>query len=336
MEASAYLPTSGPEATDENRTWMASREALNHQRDNLQRGLELNDSGERVNFSFLLDSLGQRPGNSNADLQHQQQHPSPTTGRATYPSVPACLPEQLQLPAAPWSFLPKNGPPTCPLDRLLLNFLHSRQRDPNNGDGVDGSVLSPPSYPSVLSLLNPSSNATLDPLSQLMTDIISKFPNISELPNQIAVLFAMFSLMRWQIHPTQGNYDRLPDWLRPTPAQIYTAHPAWLDHIPWPRMRDVLVANQQAYPFDNWFLSFTAGLSVNWPYDPVDCLLTTSEKDQPVMNPVFERHIRRIENWSLGPLFAETFPDLIETTRIKSPDHHAGATGVLRMGRRAS
>ncbi|KAJ9608971.1 hypothetical protein H2200_006742 [Cladophialophora chaetospira] len=312
-EASAYQPAFGVEGADENRTWTSSRDALEHQRDNLQRGLELSDTGERVNFSFLLDSLGQRSANGNAEAQHSQQQ-SPASSRYTaYPAITMNTSEPLRLPSAPWNVLPKNAPPTCPLDRLLLDFLHSRQRDPPSPD----SAGSAPSYPSVSSLLNPSGHTPQDPLSQIMTDIISKFPHISQLPNQTGTLFCMFSLMRWQIHPTQENYERLPDWLRPTPAQIYTSHPAWVDHIPWPRLRDKIIGNHQDYPFENWFLPFTSGLSVNWPYDPVDCLLSTSEQDEPVMNPVFERHVRRLENWSLGPLFAEAFPQLVDTVTIK-------------------
>jgi hypothetical protein len=165
-----------------------------------------------------------------------------------------------------------------------------------------------------------------------MTDIISKFPNISDLPEQAATLFAMFVNMRWMINPTRENYERLPEWFRPTAAQIYTPHPAWIDHIPWPRMRDRLVANYQDYPFENWFIPFTNDLSVNWPYDPVDCLLSTTASggggggddkngiDDPLINPVFERHIRRLENWSVGPDFADAFPDLVDTARIRRRD----------------
>jgi hypothetical protein len=85
-------------------------------------------------------------------------------------------------------------------------------------------------------------------------------------------------------------------------------------------LREDVVANWEHYPFDNWFIPFTSGVSVNWPYDAVDCLLSTSEHDEPVMNPVFERHIRRLENWSLGPLFAETFPELVEAAGIPIRD----------------
>jgi len=306
MDSSAYpSPFPQEEQNEGNRTWPASRDALNQQRDNLQRSLELNDSGERLNFNFLLDSLGQRTANP-----LQQQTTSPLRRSSAYPAIaPSLSDQQFQ---TPWTALPKNVPPTCPLDGLLLNFLHSRQRENTNPDN-----LLNPAYPSVSSLLNPSGDHRLDPLSQLMTDIISKFPNISELPEQAATLFVMFVLMRWEINPTQENYEHIPEFFRPTPAQVFTPHPAWVDHVPWPRMRDRLVASYHEYPFENWFIPFTSDLSVNWPYDAVDCLLATSEKAEPVMNPVFERHIRRLENWSVGPGFAEAFPGLVETTRIQ-------------------
>jgi hypothetical protein len=312
MGTPAYQPAFSTEGIDESRAWPASRDALSHQRDNLQRSIELNENGERVNFSFLLDSLGQRSSNGN------HESTSPTGQRPPYIS------DELELPPAPWTVLTKLGPPTCPLDRILLDFLRSRQ---NESVGA-GNVANPPSYPSVSSLLNPSGYGPADPLSQMMTDIISKFPHISELPNRAAVLMCMFSLMRWQIHPTQENYERMPEFLRPTPIQIYTSHPAWVDHIPWPRIREKVIANPHHYPFDNWFLPFTSGLSVNWPYDPVDCLLSTSEKDEPVMNPVFDRHLRRLENWSLGPLFAETYPELVDGTIIRAKESAVNAPSL--------
>ncbi|KIW88659.1 uncharacterized protein Z519_10705 [Cladophialophora bantiana CBS 173.52] len=321
LEASTHPSPFGAEGAEEHRHLPASRDALNNQRDNLQRSLELNDGGERVNFGFLLDLLGQRTGNAGPQPRLRPQQPqmqqqtSPDSLGSAYPALPSTLPDQLQLPTVSWSVLPKNSPPTCPLDSLLLKFLQSRQGEPV---GAANALPTTPSYPSVSSLLNPSRpRRSLDDLSQLMTDIISKFPNISELPEQVATLYVMFTHMRWQIHPTKENYERLPEWSRPTPAQVFHPHPAWMDHILWPRMRDKVVANPQDYPFDNWFFPYTSGLSVNWPYDPVDCLLSTSEKEEPVINPVFESHIRRLENWSLGPLFAEAYPNLADTARIK-------------------
>ena len=341
VESATYQPQFGSDGTEENRIWHASRDArdardaLSHQRDNLQRGLELNDSGERVNLGFLLDILGQRLSNGNTDVQQQQPQTSPSSRHTVYPTLAAGLSDELQLPTPRWTALPKNSPPTDdnPLDMLLYGFMRSRQQTASNPDST--SDPPPPSYPSVSSLLNPSRHqpgqsyhSQADPLSDLMTGIISKFPSISELPDRVATLFCMFNVMRWQIHPTQENYERLPDWLRPIQAQLVKTHPAWMDHIPWPLMRDKIVASPQDYDFNDWTLPFTSGLSVNWPYDPADCLLKTSERDEPVMNPVFERHIRRLENWSLGPSFAEKFPELVETTRIKVRELAVSTAGL--------
>ncbi|KIW15859.1 hypothetical protein PV08_05909 [Exophiala spinifera] len=308
MDNSAYPSpfTQEEQGSENNRLWPASsRDALANQRDNLQRGLELNDSGERLSFNFLLDSLGQRTLNPSA-----QQTTSPTHLTAAYPGPVSMVPDgQVQ---TPWTTLPKNVAPTCPLDGLLLNFLHARQRDNTNSD----TVLNP-SHPSMTSLLNPSGDHRADPVSRLMADIISKFPNISELPERVGTLFLMFVLMRWEINPTQENYEQMPEWMRPIPAQLFTPHPAWIDHLPWPRMRERVLMNYQDYPFENWFIPFTSDLNVNWPYDDTDCLLaSTSENGEPCMNPVFERHIRRLENWSVGSNFAAAFPGLVDTTRL--------------------
>lgn len=306
---STYPPPFDPtDQQTENRVWHNSRDALNHQRDNLQRGLELNDSGEKLSFNFLLESLGQRAGSAPT----QQVQRDLQSGRESYPLLAQQPADQ---PQTSWTTLPKNCTPTCPLDSILLNFLQARRRDA--GSGGSSNSLTNPAYPSVSSLLNPTGNFQVDPLSRLMADIISKFPNISGLPEQTAVLYIMFVVMRWQLHPTAENYEKIPDWMTPRPSQLFTSHPAWIDHLPWPSMRDKVVARYQEYQFENWFIPFTTGLSLNWPYDPIDCLLSTGEKDDPMINPVFERHLRRIENWSLGPEFAETFPELVETCSIR-------------------
>jgi hypothetical protein len=212
----------------------------------------------------------------------------------------------------------RNGPPTCPLDSLLLDFLHERQQQAF--EGVATPKLVGPAYPSVSSLLNPARGVNSHPLSKVFTDILATFPDLSTLPEKVAVLYIMFLIMRWQIAPTQENYDRLPEWVTPRPSQLFTPHPAWIDHLPWPKMRDRLVReyNPRDYLFDNFFIPFTTTLNVNWPYEQTDTLLSSPESDDLMINPVFERHIRRLDNWSLGPAFAKAFPGLNDTYRLKS------------------
>jgi hypothetical protein len=212
----------------------------------------------------------------------------------------------------------RNGPPTCPLDMLLQDFLNERRQ--LAADGIPTPKLVGPAYPSVSSLLNPARGVNSHPLSKVFTDILATFPDLSTLPEKVGVLYIMFLIMRWQIAPTQENYDRLPDWVTPRASQLFTPHPAWIDHLPWPKMRDRLVRdyNPRDYLFDNFFIPFTTTLSLNWPYEPTDTLLSSPESDDLMINPVFERHLRRLENWSLGPAFAKAFPGLTDTFRLKT------------------
>ncbi|KXH39352.1 BZIP transcription factor [Colletotrichum nymphaeae SA-01] len=211
----------------------------------------------------------------------------------------------------------KNCGPTCPLDSLLLDFLHERRQ--RAADGLSTHEIIGPRYPSVLSLLNPANSKYSHPLSKVFTDILATFPDLSALPQRVAVLYIMFLIMRWQISPTRENYDRMPEWARPRPAQLFTEHPAWIDHVPFPAMRDKLCRdyNPREYLFDNFFVPFTTTLSLNWPYEETDTLLQVPESDEVLINPVFERHLRRLENWTLGQAFNQTFPKLRETYNLK-------------------
>lgn len=284
------------------------RIAFDYQRHNLAHGLDFG-SDERMGFNFLLDASqvpkleGFRRASDNlrAPAVYSPPHNNGPMGEQSLPAHLTPI---------------RNIAPTCTLDAILLDFLYHRQRQA--AQGVPKQKLVGPPYPSVSSLLNPEKSVYSHPLSKVLTDILRTFPDISSLPEQVAVLYLMFILMRWQIYPTPENYDRVPDWLTPRPSQLLTPHPAWIDYLPWPRMRDRVVMSYRDYPFENWFIPFTRTLSVNWPYEATDCLLSTGDGDELIINPVFERHFRNLNNWTLGPAFAEAYPSLVETTKIRT------------------
>jgi len=302
--------------------------ALHQQRYDLAYGLNMGP--ERLGLDFLLDEnrriskisncmngIPNLPNYRYPQMRHENglsMHDQAASGGTLVPQMDYLInptSHEIAAHAAPI----RNSAPTCPLDIILLDFLHERQQQAANG--VETPKLVGPAYPSVSSLLNPAVES--HPLSKVFTDILGTFPDLSTLPEKVAVLYIMFLIMRWQISPTQENYDRLPDWATPRPSQLFTPHPAWIDHLPWPRMRDKLVRdyNPDEYLFDNFFIPFTTTLSLNWPYEPTDTLLTSVDNKELMINPVFERHLRRLENWSLGPAFAHAFPGLADTYRLK-------------------
>ncbi|MCJ1472658.1 hypothetical protein MMC13_001307 [Lambiella insularis] len=208
--------------------------------------------------------------------------------------------------------LPPNTSSTCPLDGLLLDFLADRRQ--RSVEGMPIAELIGPSYPSFHCLFRPERARFSHPLSRFFTDILATFPDLSTPPEQVAILFVMFLIMRWQISPNQENYDRLPDWVKPTTAQLHNPHPAWIDHLPWPRLREKLISHYHCFPFDDFFIPYTTTVSLNWPYGPMDTLVSTPKAEELSINPIFEKHLRDLQNWSLGAAFVKEHPELAETT----------------------
>lgn len=290
-------------------------DALSVVRSAIDPQLSLHDAGEKFVLNFLVDSNHPLfPKIPKVSGMRRELGPSLRVDPASVADSPLMYMVPL-----------RNLPPTCPLDVILLNFLHDRRREVAEAAALrqQASQLVGLPYPSVSSLLNSvQQHSTAPPCSyaicKLFTGIIRTFPDCATLPEQIGVLYHMFLLMRWQISPTKKNYDDMPDWITPRPSQLLTPHPAWVDYVLWPKMRDRIVLTHREYFFESWFIPYSRTVSCNWPHDAADCLLHDTESDELVINPVFERHIRDLNNWSLGPAFAEAYPALVDVTRIKS------------------
>lgn len=97
-----------------------------------------------------------------------------------------------------------------------------------------------------------------------------------------------------------------------------------------------MIHTQPRIPFSDFFIPFTTTFSLNWPYKPSTVLVSSRDQQPPplnpaqlptgadepayVINPSFETHLRRLENWTLGPAFAEEFPHWRAYVRIKERD----------------
>lgn len=176
---------------------------------------------ERMGVDFLLDHNQRRSVDPNLPAAQQLQ-PSNVCSNGQGQYAPNLV---------PYLTMPRNIPPTCPLDVILLEFLQDRQA--RAAEGVPVKALVGPPYPNFTSLMYPDRAIDAHPLSKLFTDILRTFPDICGYPEQVAIVFIMFLIMRWQIEPTQENYDRLPHWVTPRASQLFTAHPCWFDHLPW-------------------------------------------------------------------------------------------------------
>jgi uncharacterized coiled-coil protein SlyX len=170
------------------------------------------ERGDRLGLNYIMDK------------------DSPRNGQRA--GIGAAEPSTSISPSLSFDRLPANDAPTSPLDSLLKDFIIS-QRDKLRAGASKLEALGP-EYPSFIGLYTPSkATHSSHPVSALLIDILSKFPDISQLPEKVAVLYIMFLVMRWFICPCQECYERLPEWIRPVTEQLEKPHAHWVDNLPW-------------------------------------------------------------------------------------------------------
>lgn len=301
----------------------ASGNPFDFRKRSLSQSLDFSGTGERLGLNLLLDSSHQQHP---PPLLHTFQEKMPDPASAIQDFDPnGVTPETLA--TRPLYTIPiRYGEATCAVDDIFLTFLRNRQREVAEGANTRQAVGPP--YPSISSLLNPTKQSKSHPISQTLIEVLSTLP-VSSLPDRVALFYIVFLLVRWQIFPTEENYNRIPEWYRPIPRQLLTPHPIWMDYIINPSLRDILIAEQERFSFETWFMPYYSSLSLAWGYEPTDTLLATGDSDELMINPVFERHLSVLSNWSLGPMFASSFPDLAKFVRIRKEDNFGNETSAM-------
>ncbi|EWC44675.1 hypothetical protein DRE_06571 [Drechslerella stenobrocha 248] len=226
-----------------------------------------------------------------------------------------------------WEVMPRHLPPTCILDRVYLEFLEEQARL-HRVNGTPLSVLAGPPQPDVTFIVCPGLRPSRNGLTQVMAAIIDTFGDLVLLPERLAIVYVLYIWMRWAINPTQESYDNMPEYIKPRPSQLFTARPIWFDHMPWPMTRDVMAKHPELYVNTEFSIEYTSTISVNWPYDPMDTVMEQGPGEY-IINPVFETHIRNLQNWSVGSRFVEMYPDL--KPHVKVVDHPSGRKFDIRI-----
>lgn len=90
-------------------------------------------------------------------------------------------------------------------------------------------------------------------------------------------------------------------------------HPLCIDYIPWPALRNFLCANQNRDSRHSVAL-YIRSLRLKWPSEKA-LFLTDLVYGGVVLNPDFIGFGLDIQNWDLGPPWADEFPQLTKFIR---------------------
>lgn len=114
------------------------------------------------------------------------------------------------------------------------------------------------------------------PLSQWAARMVKSIKgDDSELDmTQFASIYHFWAMMRWMVYPTPATYEAIPDFLRPTPYQLFKAHPMLFDFMTWPDMRDLCAKTQCLLTDTRWVLEMSRTITCYWSGTPSDILCT--------------------------------------------------------------
>lgn len=265
-----------------------------NEKDNINTGLTAKLSSVEAEIESL------RSQNAALRLQLMVQ-PSPTAD-----------PDTLILPR--WRLPPQNVPPTCLSDQILQAFLAGCRGEavsPASPGGEGSAVYS--DKPNLCSLLDKTQRAS-DALSNIAGDMVRSYKEIETLPNQVAAFCNIASLFKWQVQLDQESWQQIAPFLRPIPEQLTTAHPAWIDRIPWPRLRKYLLDRPQI-TLDDFAAAYSSSFQVEWPYTPSLAIVDVTPNDEGACrtlhaSPVYEEHMRQIRHWTVRGAFRTKFPEM--------------------------
>ena len=205
-----------------NRNWIPPPPSVyEHLSRNLHPELAYSQSDERLGVDFLL---GENPPPQPPPNNSRRQHPNGMSSASPQNAPP-------NEPLGHYNTIPRRIAATCPLDAILLDAVAERNRA--RSAGTPNPEVVGPLYPNWNHLLNKNTSTPNHPVSKLIIDICRTFPDLHKLPEQVAVIYIMFLITRWEVEPSRENYERLPEWVRPLPSQLFTPHPCWLDYLPW-------------------------------------------------------------------------------------------------------
>jgi hypothetical protein len=188
-------------------------------------------------------------------------------------------------------------------------MIHSNAPSPTTPESLNASNY--PNKPNLCALVDKDLRAD-DDISNIVGDIIRSYTEIEALPNQVAVAYTMTTLLKWEVLLDEPSWNQMPDWLRPTQLQLTMPHAAWIDRMPWPKMRDYLIGHPDI-TLDDIAAVYSSSFYIRWQYDPSHVLISVDDQSKVVItNPIFEEHIRQLKNWGLGDAFRQKFPELSE------------------------
>ncbi|KIW34561.1 uncharacterized protein PV07_01338 [Cladophialophora immunda] len=128
---------------------------------------------------------------------------------------------------------------------------------------------------------------------------------------RIALMYVCQTLIQYRENPTRENLERVPVFLRPRPSQERVQHPAVIDFLIWPGLRDRLVFEHKKYTSTGDFsAAFVENFNFYWPYSDRDIFAYNPVQNRYEVSKIFLEYAYNFKNWTMKPGFFKKFPEM--------------------------
>ncbi|KAM0550798.1 hypothetical protein ACHAPJ_008661 [Fusarium lateritium] len=222
-------------------------------------------------------------------------------------------------PGSSWPVPVLTLSPACRFDELLVGFLQDCRRM-TTAESL-AHTLGPPQIDVRSVFRGHDSHAQLACSPHPITDLIRSLidtAGMTRLTERIAIFAPLQTTICWLAQPTPERRARLCDDYVPRERQLTTPHPQWLDLLLWGSLREAAIERQDLYATDEFQrVYFDALRLVNWPYQPLDGLVTDPQTGHVGLTDALMAHAMNGANWRLSNAFAQRYPELCSLVALE-------------------
>jgi len=183
-------------------------------------------------------------------------------------------------------------PPQSPVENMLIAVVQYQRNMAVSG--TVGVSLRGPLRPSLKTLFEPQHPS--HPIVYILSNLV-RATTYRSLSEQLGTFLVLYTLFQWQVTHNYETYINLPEWYRPTAAQLSIPHPSWVSYLGWPEMRDIVIKDPARYANVEFQYLYVANANVHWPYPPEATLVFEGEELR--VTDTFLNHVMDLRNWTL-------------------------------------
>ncbi|KAJ8115371.1 hypothetical protein OPT61_g2966 [Boeremia exigua] len=158
-------------------------------------------------------------------------------------------------------------------------------------------------HPNIAALFDEAEFNRSGPLSRWAAGMVHSMMLKGNTFTCFASMYVFWYLMRWMISPSPETYGTMPEWLRPTPNQLFMKHVKIVDYVPWPAFRELAVQIPAMQERMGWLMEMIETLHCDSSLPDQEPCQKNEETKFLDLCESGKASMRDLSNWSVGPSF---------------------------------